>query len=453
VKFAILLIAYFGIYFLLNVARLARGHSRPEYLHPAFLRTSEWLASLILLIAVLTGVMAANYVNMLTWLYILAGGQLLAALIILFSTLRHIRTTAPVPLTENLADIDLPTLSVCIPARNETDDLEACLQSLIASTYPKLEILVLDDCSQNKRTPEIIRDFAQAGVRFIAGQAPPEQWLAKNYAYHQLAEEANGEFLLFCGVDSRFEPDSLTNLIRLMLQKRKTMASIMPRNVLTNRWGLKTLLIQPARYAWELALPRRLLKRPPVLSTCWLIKRQTLEAAGGFAAVTRKSVPESYFARSAAAEDDSYTFVRSTPEISVASAKSFAEQKATAIRTRYPQLHRRPELVALTGLAEFAVLVGPLLVATVALTKGEPWLFGLGLLAYLIQSYVYGRVVGLAYRQSVPLGFLVLPLAAAYDLWLLNYSLWQYEFGEVIWKGRNACVPVMQVISKLPRPD
>ena len=42
------------------------------------------------------------------------------------------------------------------------------LHRVIASTYPKLEIIVLDDLSADK-TPALIKAFAQDGVRFIEG--------------------------------------------------------------------------------------------------------------------------------------------------------------------------------------------------------------------------------------------------------------------------------------------
>jgi hypothetical protein len=39
----------------------------------------------------------------------------------------------------------------------------------------------------------------------------------------------------------------------------------------------------------------------------------------------------------------------------------------------------------------------------------------------------------------------------AYDMAILHYSMWQYEFSEVDWKGRNICVPAMHVIPHLPK--
>ena len=79
-------------------------------------------------------------------------------------------------------------------------------------------------------------------------------------------------------------------------------------------------------------MPRRLLQRPPVLSTCWLITRDALEAAGGFQAAERKGVPESYLARATAGHADGYSFLQSDADIGVTAEKNPDEQQATAIR-------------------------------------------------------------------------------------------------------------------------
>jgi hypothetical protein len=296
--------------------------------------------------------------------------------------------------------------------------------------------------SRNKHTPEIIRGYAQSGVRFISGKEPPERWLAKNYAYEQLAGEANGELLLFCGVDVRFTPSSLELLVKTMLQKRKTMVSAIPRNVYSST--IKELLVQPGRYAWELSLPRRMLNRPPVLSSCWLIASKTLKEAGGFAAVTQKVVPESYFSRFAASNLDGYSFMQAGKEIDITSVKSFEEQYSTAIRTRYPQTHRRVEIVAATSLAEFVFLILPIILFALNLLMGMWLLAALAGVAYALQAAAYSKIVNLTYRRRLWKSILVFPLAAAYDIFLLNDSMLKYEFGEVLWKSRNICLPVLQ---------
>lgn len=453
-QFWSMLLLVLSLYRIINLLRLVEGRMQVDYLYRATLRTSLWLIGLQAAVLAGAGVSAHCHMTNMGWWYLLAAAQLALAVLLLSSTLRHIRKTTPPLPHGTYAERDLPALTVAIPARNETEDLEACLESLLKSTYPKLEILVLDDCSQNKRTPEIIRNFAHAGVRFIAGKVPPDQWLAKNYAYAQLTEEANGQLLLFCGVDTRFEPGSLTALVELLLQKKKTMISILPRNMPAPRLSaLTSLLIQPNRYVWELAPPRRLLQRPPVLSTCWLITAEALHAAGGFKAVSHKAIAESYLARQTARKNDGYSFLQSDARIGITSEKSLDEQRVTAIRTRYPQLHRRPEMVALISSAEFATLVWPLIILIVALVSQLWLLAALTSLAFILASILYAKVVNLTYRAFIGCGLFVLPIAVLYDICLLNYSMWQYEFREVIWKGRNVCIPIMRTSVSLPKID
>jgi cellulose synthase/poly-beta-1,6-N-acetylglucosamine synthase-like glycosyltransferase len=76
---------------------------------------------------------------------------------------------------------ELPSVSVCIPARNEMHVMTECLESVLASTYPKLEVIVLDDRSEDT-TSTLVKAFARDGVRFVEGKKLPPGWLGKNYA-------------------------------------------------------------------------------------------------------------------------------------------------------------------------------------------------------------------------------------------------------------------------------
>lgn len=438
-----------------NLLRLARAWMNERYLRRVTVRTGVWLIGLQM--AVLAGwwlqaqlAVAADQI----WLAVVCADAV-ASIALLASSIRHARTTQPPQVVENgEADRDLPTLTVAIPARNETEDLDACLASLVASNYPKLEILVLDDCSQNAHTPEIIRSFAHAGVRFLQGSPPAENWLAKNQAYQQLLEQANGELVLFCGVDVRFQADSLRRLVLALLQKQKTMLSVIPINMPPAAPGLGgSTLLQPMRYAWELALPRKLFRRPPVLSTCWVARRDFILKAGGFAAVSHSITPESYFARASAVRDG-YSLMQSDERTGIASSKSVAEQRATAVRTRYPQLHRRLELVLLVGGAELAGVLLPYIVLILAVLGRVPWVLGsVAAAAVIVLTWAYATIVALTYRRWFVRSLVLLPSAAAIDVALLHYSMIRYEFFEVLWKGRNVCIPVMHTTGRLVRPQ
>lgn len=433
-------IALLSFYRVFNLLRLFKGR-----MHEIYLRRVTWRTSYVLIVSQLA---VGGFLVAFRWLpfaqvshwTLLATLQLLLALILLIATMRqraHLSLATDLPA---YSDHDLPTVSVLIPARNETTELETCLSSLVASTYPKLEIIVLDDCSQNSRTPEVIRSFANNGVRFIAGSEPQPVWLAKNMAYERLAEASSGEILLFCGADTQFTPDAIRTLVITMLAKEKTMLSVLPRNQLPA--SFKSLLIQPLRYSWEISLPRRLFQRPPVLSTCWLIKRTFLKNSGSFKAVSRSIVPESYFARNASVQDG-YSFLQSDV---VMSAKTLERQTETALRTRYPQLHRRPELVAAVTLAEIGGLVGAYVLFPVSLYRGDLAVAVLSGLAICASSWGYAMVSALTYRQHGVRFWILLPVAVLVDVLLMHYSMYKYEFSEVLWKGRNICIPVMHVV-------
>jgi glycosyltransferase involved in cell wall biosynthesis len=450
--FATILLLIIAAYRVANLMRVVKHRMQAEYLRRVMIKTSAYLIALQAIVSMLWYASQTYDLTTRHFWPILSILQCLGLLIIVFSTERHLRTTRPPKDITLLRDNELPTLTVAIPARNETEDLELCLKSLIASDYPKLEIIVLDDCSQNTRTPEIIRDFAHDGVRFLSGKVPEENWLPKNQAYQQLLDAANGEYVLFTGVDSRYEPQSLRTLVSVQLQKKKSMVSLLPSNaVLASAQQDESLLLQPARYAWELSLPRKLFNRPPVLSTCWIANKKFLKSAGSFAAVSRSVVPESYFARVSVVHDG-YSFMQSNEEIGIKSVKVAAEQWNTAVRVRYPQLHRRPELVLLMTLAEACGLLLPFVMAFNSLSAdGFNFLSASALVNCLLILYFYGRVVAVTYRKFLMRGFLAAPFAAVADIAVLNYSMLKYEFSEVLWKGRNVCIPVMRAIPRLPK--
>jgi glycosyltransferase involved in cell wall biosynthesis len=441
---------YLTIYRVISLARVATPRRQEKHLYRLARRSTLTLTITQLLM------LAASYgLSKLTVpdeiVPYVAGAGLIISIGFLLNTQRQLFTTRPPKVVEQYAVRNLPTLTIAIPARNETDSLNECLKTLLHSTYPKLEIIVLDDCSQNKRTPEIIKSFAHDGVRFVAGKPPDTNWLAKNYAYEQLAATANGELLLFCGVDARFMPETLTLLVESMLQKNKTMISVLPANVVPPKTEFESLLVQPTRYAWELVLPRRPFQRPAVLSTCWIINKKLLKSAGGFAACSRAISPERTLARYAATHDDGYSFMQSDTLTGVSSDKPLNEQQDTALRTRYPLLHQHIELAALVTIVELIVFALPFITLLGALASGYTGVILLAGANVIVLTILYAQVMQVTYRRFIVRSLWLLPFATLYDVAILNYSLYKYEFSEVFWKGRNVCIPVMRVIPELPK--
>lgn len=443
------LLLIIGLYRLVNLLRIIDNRLEPHFLHRTTWRTSAWLIGLQIMVLGAWGLGAGLGLAWGSGLLIVASAQLLVAIMLVATTWQQLRLSQAMPSQTAYTDHDLPTVSVCVPARNETPELQTCLEALVTSDYPKLEILILDDCSQD-RTSDIIRSFAQAGVRFIKGSVPPADWLAKNWAYQQLYHQASAELLLFCGVDMRLEPGSIRALVAHLLNQQKLMISVIPTNQLPQTHGWLALLLQPMRYAWELSPPRGLLRRPPVLSTCWLAHRKVVAAAGSFAAVQRSISPESYFAR-LASQQAAYGFIRSDDGLAVSSRKTATDQWQTALRTRYPQVHRRPELVLLLSSLEVFGMGAAPFIALYSLVAGFWTAAVLAAVASLLYAGLYGRLVGVTYGRYGVVASLGFPIALLLDSLVRHYSMIRYEFSEVIWRGRNICLPIMRVIPRLPK--
>src|SRR5580658_10637042 len=89
----------------------------------------------------------------------------------------------PVP-APNVAP--LPGISIIVPARNEARQIEPCVRSLLAQDYPNLEVIVVDDRSEDA-TASIVERIAgeDSRVRLITGEPLRPDWVGKPWALNQ----------------------------------------------------------------------------------------------------------------------------------------------------------------------------------------------------------------------------------------------------------------------------
>ncbi|MGM0567627.1 MAG: glycosyltransferase [Elusimicrobiota bacterium] len=97
---------------------------------------------------------------------------------------------------------DLPPVSVIIPARNEEKEIEKCLNSLLKQSYPDMEIIIVNDQSEDE-TGRIAKKFAeeQENISVIDIDSLPKGWMGKCNASYTGATLAKGEWLLFSDAD------------------------------------------------------------------------------------------------------------------------------------------------------------------------------------------------------------------------------------------------------------
>ena len=121
-------------------------------------------------------------------------------------------------------------LSILIPARNEEENLPRLLDQLQTCAYPNFEVIVLDDFSSDG-TSEILQQYDQSweNLRFLQGKPLPTGWLGKNWACHQLGQEAKGDYLLFLDADVAFiHPTLPSRTIQELSFRNLALLSIFP---------------------------------------------------------------------------------------------------------------------------------------------------------------------------------------------------------------------------------
>lgn len=134
---------------------------------------------------------------------------------------------------ENGREVELPFVSIIVPARNEEAVLDRLLRSLQALDYPRFEVIVVDDCSTD-RTASIAA--AYAGVRLIRGEERPAGWNGKQWACTQGARAAQGTYLLFTDADTVHKPDGLRAAITSMKNQSADGLSTLPEHECPDLW-------------------------------------------------------------------------------------------------------------------------------------------------------------------------------------------------------------------------
>lgn len=349
----------------------------------------------------------------------------IAANVKLYTTIRTLHHRKRISVPSMLEE--LPSVSVCIPVRNEEHVMTRCLEDVLASRYPKMEVIVCDD-SSNDKTPSIVKVFARDGVRFIEAPKLAEGWLGKNAALDKLLDEASGSYVLFLDVDTRIAPDTIGQLVAHAKQTKAHMVSALPIRV--HSWRASTVL-SPLRYLWKLL--RHSPTHPIATSSLWLLERKAfIQQFKDMSFVRNATEPELEIARQFAASN-SYRFLISYASLGVAYEKKLSSQLETEVRLRFPSYHSSVlySIFAAFGLLAYLALPTSLLLAH---TSVYAVVLAIGC---IVAAYVlHWQYLAVVWQKGKYIGALLFPVIVLLDIVIIIQSMVSYLRKRVTWKGR-----------------
>ena len=207
-------------------------------------------------------------------------------ILILLSNIRILRRAR-----QHARPLEFPKVSVLIPARNEEENIERCVQSLLLQDYPNFEVIVLDDQSSDS-TNSILKKMAMTapGLHMIEGRPLPDGWMGKSWACTQLAEKAQGDLFYFTDADTVHQPDALTKIVMALLGEQADFITGFPHQEM-HTWG-ERLIVPFFTWAFYTFLPLWMAyqMRFPALSNAigqmMLFRRDAYQAIGGHGGVS-----------------------------------------------------------------------------------------------------------------------------------------------------------------------
>ncbi len=130
-----------------------------------------------------------------------------------------------------------PRVTVIVPARNESRNIGACLRSILASSYPQLEVVLVNDHSTDD-TASIARALATEDARLTVVDNPelPPDWFGKQWACQTGANVASGEILIFVDADTQASTDLVTRSVNGMLRTAADFYSVLGRQEMLTFW-------------------------------------------------------------------------------------------------------------------------------------------------------------------------------------------------------------------------
>jgi GT2 family glycosyltransferase len=200
-----------------------------------------------------------------------------------------------------------PRVTVLVPARDEAEDIAACLMSLLAQDYSNLNIIAIDDRSGDGTGAIMDELAAQEPLRLSVLHVAelPAGWLGKTHALAMGARRAiamhQSEYLLFTDADVMFQPQAIRRALAQAVATQADHFVLVPTPILRTvgeaaLLGFLQVMGLWAARSWRVADPKA--KRDAIgIGSFNLLRTSAYLSLGGFEALRMQIVEDVTLAR------------------------------------------------------------------------------------------------------------------------------------------------------------
>ncbi|MDH3772583.1 MAG: glycosyltransferase, partial [Nitrospirota bacterium] len=196
-----------------------------------------------------------------------------------------------------------PAVVAIIPARNEAESIAAAVTSLLTQDYAgQLTVIVVDDHCEDATAAiaaglEVPRNRS---LEVIAADELQPGWTGKLWAIAEGLRRADdlvpeAPYVLLTDADIAHDPHNLALLVAKAVVEERDLVSLMVKLRCQSSW--ERLLIPPFVFFFQMLYPFPAVNRPgnrtaAAAGGCMLIRRATLRAAGGIAAIRDRLIDD-----------------------------------------------------------------------------------------------------------------------------------------------------------------
>ena len=331
-------------------------------------------------------------------------------------------------------------VSVLIPARNEEINIKRCLYSLIDQSYKNLEIIVLDDDSDDQ-TYNVVKNISKnyKSIKLVKGEPKTIGWTGKNWACNQLSKYANGDFLLFVDADTKLQKNTIAETVNEMNNNDVDLISLFP-NRITNTTIDKIISVTIGWFIFS-CLPIIFSNKNPIFSSAFgqflLFRKGAYFSIGGHESIKDKILDDFELGRLITKKGYNLNVLDGTERISTFSYSSEKEALEGLSKSIFPFFNNKliPFLILLIlflsmGLMPIFIMMGEFFGSK--LTKSKEmiayFIWGMLTLSWTISSYRSKQ--GLRYGILYPF---ITTLTAIVGI----FSIITFLTKSVNWKNRN----------------